>query len=418
MLWFEMIVIPSLRRKTGTTPFDKERLGNASYDEIRRIIREEEAPKPSTRISTLGQAATTVSTNRQSDPRRLSRLFHGELDWIVMQCLEKDRSRRYETVSALAADVERYLHDEPVLACPPSTVYRLRKLARRYKGALISASAVALAALLAVAALAVGTGLVWRANAELTESLDRERREAYFQRITVADRELSIDNLAASDAIRNLGGAYTVAYTVAFSPPDGRLVAAGNDGDVNVWDWNKRGQPLHTFSGYEAHSIPVAFSPDGRRLAVGGGGQQSQLWDVETGDLFCPLPARSFPVNALAFSPDGGRLASAGLDRMVYVHDTTTGERLSKFIHSGNVLCVAFSRKGRLVASAGKTRRCAFGTRRPAGKCSACGGIPKCAHAWPSAPIPTAGALRRPAPTGPYASGTRPRSGRTTARNS
>jgi serine/threonine protein kinase len=119
---------------TGTTPFDRERLRAVGYDEWRRIIREEEPPKPSTRISTLGQAATTMSTQRQSDPRRLSQLFRGELDWIVMKALEKDRIRRYETASALAADVERYLHDEPVQACPPSVSYRLKKLVRRHKG--------------------------------------------------------------------------------------------------------------------------------------------------------------------------------------------------------------------------------------------------------------------------------------------
>src|SRR5579864_5425701 len=112
---------------TGTTPFDKERLREAAYDEIRRIIREEEPPKPSTRVSTLGQAATTVSTQRKTDPKRLSQLFRRELDWIVMKCLEKDRNRRYETANGLAGDIERYLHDEPVLACPPSASYRLRK---------------------------------------------------------------------------------------------------------------------------------------------------------------------------------------------------------------------------------------------------------------------------------------------------
>jgi serine/threonine protein kinase len=85
---------------TGTTPFDKERLREVGYDEMRRIIREEEPPKPSTRISTLGQAVTTISTQRQSEPKRLSQLFRGELDWIVMKALDKDRNRRYETASA------------------------------------------------------------------------------------------------------------------------------------------------------------------------------------------------------------------------------------------------------------------------------------------------------------------------------
>src|SRR5205823_5898969 len=114
---------------TGTTPFDKDRLKEANYEELRRILREEEPPKPSTRISTLGQAASTVSANRKSEPKRLSQLFRGELDWIVMRALEKDRNRRYETASSLATDVQRYLHDEPVQACPPSAIYRFRKFA-------------------------------------------------------------------------------------------------------------------------------------------------------------------------------------------------------------------------------------------------------------------------------------------------
>ena len=116
---------------TGTTPFDKERLKDASYDEIRRIIREEEPPKPSTRISTLGQAATCLSTQRKSDPKRLCQLIRGELDWIVMKALEKDRNRRYETANGFAMDVQRYLADEPVLAGPPTAWYRFHKFARR-----------------------------------------------------------------------------------------------------------------------------------------------------------------------------------------------------------------------------------------------------------------------------------------------
>ena len=112
---------------TGATPFDKERLRTAAYDEMRRIIREEEPPRPSRRFSPQAPDAGTVSTHRQSDPGRLSRLFRGELDWIVMKALEKDRGRRYDSASAFAADVERYLKDEPVQACPPSAGYRLRK---------------------------------------------------------------------------------------------------------------------------------------------------------------------------------------------------------------------------------------------------------------------------------------------------
>src|SRR5262249_22508714 len=109
------------------------------------IIREEEPPKPSIRFSTLGQAAVTVSAGRRSDPRRLSQLVRGELDWIVMKALDKDRNRRYESASAFAADVKGYLQDKPVQACPPPLAYRLRKLVRRHKGPVLAASLVVLA---------------------------------------------------------------------------------------------------------------------------------------------------------------------------------------------------------------------------------------------------------------------------------
>src|SRR5207248_8988729 len=125
----------------------------AAYEEIRRIIREEEPAKPSTRISTLGQAATAASANRRSDPRRLAQLCRGELDWIVMKALEKDRNRRYETASAFAADVQRYLHDEPVLACPPSAWYRFRKFARRNRRALAISALLGVMLLVAVGAV-------------------------------------------------------------------------------------------------------------------------------------------------------------------------------------------------------------------------------------------------------------------------
>jgi serine/threonine protein kinase/tetratricopeptide (TPR) repeat protein len=149
---------------TGTTPFPRERFKQAGYDEIRRIIREEEPPRPSTRLSTLGQAATTICTQRQSDPRRLSRLFRGELDWVVMKALEKDRNRRYETANSFAGDVQRYLNDEPVAAGPPSALYRFRKLAHKHRKVLATAAAFGL---LLVTATGVSIGLaVWALRAQ------------------------------------------------------------------------------------------------------------------------------------------------------------------------------------------------------------------------------------------------------------
>jgi eukaryotic-like serine/threonine-protein kinase len=135
---------------TGTTPFDKARLQQAALEEVRRIIREEEPQKPSTRLSSLGATLPSVSAVRRTEPRKLSQLVRGDLDWIVMKALEKDRARRYETANGFAADVLHYLADEPVAACPPSAVYRFRKFARRNRSALTMSSILALVVLAAV----------------------------------------------------------------------------------------------------------------------------------------------------------------------------------------------------------------------------------------------------------------------------
>jgi serine/threonine protein kinase len=169
---------------TGTTPLDRERLKEVGYDEMRRIIREEEPSRPSTRISTLGQAATTVCTCRKSDARQLSRLFRGELDWIVLKALEKDRNRRYESAGAFAADVERYLHDEPVLACPPTAWYRFGKFARRHKMA-ITVGCLALAVLLTVLASVTVNYRLTHAAYD-SEAEQRRRAEANFHKAVEA----------------------------------------------------------------------------------------------------------------------------------------------------------------------------------------------------------------------------------------
>jgi tetratricopeptide (TPR) repeat protein len=124
----------------GTSPFESDTLKKAGYDEMRRIIREEEPPKPSTRLSTLQEAAlSTIAERRGLEAGKLAPELRRELDWVVMKAMEKDRNRRYESASALAADVLRYLSDEPVQACPPSAGYRLRKFWRRNRRLLVTA---------------------------------------------------------------------------------------------------------------------------------------------------------------------------------------------------------------------------------------------------------------------------------------
>ena len=128
---------------TGSTPFGGETLRSASYAEMQRIIRETDPLKPSTRIRTLGATLTDVAQSRQSSPDLLPRLVKGDLDYIVMKSLEKDRTHRYETVHALAEDIERHLRNEPILAGSPSTIYRIQKFVRRHRARLATWSAAA-----------------------------------------------------------------------------------------------------------------------------------------------------------------------------------------------------------------------------------------------------------------------------------
>jgi tetratricopeptide (TPR) repeat protein len=137
---------------TGTPPLSRKDLEKAGMLEMLRLIREQEPSKPSTKLSTA-EGLPTIAANRGTEPAKLTRLVRGELDWIVMKALEKDRNRRYETANGIAMDVQRYLADEQVLACPPSVGYRLRKFVRRNKAALGMASVIGVAILLAVGSL-------------------------------------------------------------------------------------------------------------------------------------------------------------------------------------------------------------------------------------------------------------------------
>jgi WD40 repeat protein/serine/threonine protein kinase len=387
---------------TGTTPFDKERLRTAGYDEIRRIIREEDPPKPSTRFSTLGQAASTISANRQSDPKRLRQLFRGELDWIVMKALEKDRNRRYETASAFAADAQRYLNDEPVQACPPSPGYRLRKFARRNKAVLATAMAVALAMLVAVGSLIGAVTVLADGNAEirkqqvatekaflsekeakekLGKALKRQQRFLSFQRFALAQRELLANNISRAEelleevpeaergmewrllkGLRNgpqvLRDSGSWLLDVAISRDGQRVASCGLVplsmlGELNLWD-GANGRRIARLKGHLGPVVCLAFSPDGKRLASAGLDKVIHIWDVSTHKSIRTLRGHDGFILSLAFHPDGSRLVSAGMDQTARVWDVASGEeKLCYRGHGANVSCVAFSPDGLRLASWG-----------------------------------------------------------------
>jgi tetratricopeptide (TPR) repeat protein len=141
---------------TGTTPFDPVTLRKAGYGEIQRIIRDVEPPRPSTRLDTLLQEGTDTARQQQSEPGTLSRLMRGDLDWIVMKAMEKDRTRRYQSASEFSADIERYLTGQPVMAGPPSVVYRFRKFVQRHRLGVTAAALIATALVTGLSLATVG----------------------------------------------------------------------------------------------------------------------------------------------------------------------------------------------------------------------------------------------------------------------
>jgi WD40 repeat protein len=364
---------------TGTTPLQRKRTQATALLEVLRIVREEDPPRPSTRLSTT-EELPTIAANRGVEPRKLTGLVRGELDWIVMKALEKDRSHRYETASSLATDVQRYLHDEPVLACPPSTWYRFRKFARRNRRAVATAAAAALVVVLAVAGLATSTLLIAREQRATEKARDDLRHDTNFHRIALAHRELSADDLgralqflvACPEDLRGWEWHYlmrvcrveplvlrdkTEVNSLAFSPDGQFLATAGGDGTVKIWN-SRTDREVRAFRAHADTVFSVAFHPHGRHLASTGADRRMKVWDLTTGDAVfdCPSSADHNVGTAygVAFSPDGRHLA-VGSDGAVTVWDWEN-KRLALpplRAHAKKGISVAFSLDGRCLASGG-----------------------------------------------------------------
>jgi WD40 repeat protein/serine/threonine protein kinase len=315
----------------GATPLDPERLERVPREEILRVIREEEPPTPSARLGTLGPAATTVAANRRTEARRLGQLLRGELDWVAMKCLEKDRARRYATANGLAMDVQRYLADEPVLARPPSAAYRVRKFVRRNPAAAAALS-------LAVAASVVTA--VWAVR-------ERDHAEAIAKQAKALGQALNERSQALNEA----------EYRSAENALDHAIVL-GEGGDAGAGLlWLARslatapataGQLRHTvqaqFAGWGRHVLPLqtcfdnpgpvtaaSLSPDGRTVWVAGQDKALRRWDV-TDVTNCRLldpPLRlAATARLIVWSPGGAAVLTVAADGTAQRWDAATGRSL------------------------------------------------------------------------------------------
>jgi WD40 repeat protein/serine/threonine protein kinase len=353
---------------TGATPFDERRLRSAAFGEIQRIIREEEPAKPSTRLTAL-ESLVGVAACRRTEPRRLGALVRGDLDWIVMKCLEKDRGRRYETANSLADDVRNCLAGRPVLAGPQSVSYRLAKFVRRHRGPVAAGVMVFTAFLIGLA------GTLWearratdRAGAAQT-ALKTIEHNSYTSNIQMAQAAL---DFGMFDRVRQRLDACPTAlrgwewrwlnssienslielrhpdrvFTAVFSPDGHRILTASGDNRARVWDAGT-GATLVTFAGHEDKVVSAAFSPDGARVVTASCDNTARVWDAGAGTTVSRLVGHTGCVLAAAFSPDGARVVTASEDMTARVWDATSGAMVLPLTgHARAVTAAAFSPDG------------------------------------------------------------------------
>ncbi|MBX9628042.1 MAG: protein kinase [Gemmataceae bacterium] len=322
---------------TGTTPVDRKSLGKAAVLEVLRIVREVEAPRPSHKLSTA-DALPSIAANRGTEPRRLSALVRGELDWIVMRALEKDRTRRYETANGFAADVQRYLSGEPVQAVPPSAGYRLRKFVRRNRAAVlvaagfllltwVGASGIYFAYRRAVAAEADAVASAREANDE-RQKADAARRVADEERVKAENYaarvgvDLALD-LCKRDSRLGLLHLARLLRTIPSDLTDLRQCVA-----LNVLAWGQEIRPLLPDLTHDGEPPNGGLlSPDGLTVITHSTGRSSRLWDVPTARVRVALGGAEGFNMQMGFSPDGRAVWATDKRSRVRLWDAATGRQ-------------------------------------------------------------------------------------------
>jgi len=366
---------------TGSTPIEQQRIKRASHAELQRLICEQEPPKPSTRVGQPGQDIADISVTRSSDPKRLRQSLRGDLNWIAMKALEKNRERRYETASGLAADVLRYLNDEPVSASPPSTVYRLQKFASKHRRLITATSAFGL---LLLASTIISAGLAFRATqaeskATYNEGLANQRLlEQRAATLEVREqRDLSeklgedlTNQLAETDkAAQRARNLLYVAHMnliqqQSHSGNDSRILElldlhrpADGQRDLRGFEWYYLWKTCHRNPWSWSHYVAIEcvdHSPDGEIVVTGCSDGTVQAWDVESGDIVSSVRGHESNVMDIAFSPDGQTIFSGSLDRTARLWTFESGRLEPKgpvLQHSAPIRCVAFSNDGTKMAS-------------------------------------------------------------------
>ncbi len=363
---------------TGRTPLDRRRLRVAAFQEILRIIRDEEPPKPSVYLSSSDVLAN-VASNRDTDPRKLTLLMRGELDWVVMKALEKDRARRYETANGLAMDVERYLSDEPVTACPPSAFYRFGKAVRRHRVLVGSAVCVLVSLLIGLC------GTFWfaleadknsrlaerraanergqRVRAENAERLAQERllkqteetrrAELAVEKSIKARYELNTSiGLQAVESIEPGKALLWFAEAAKFAKPESHESMICR---MRHLSWRECTPLLVNYFEHSGQFLKsLEYDPSGEFLATLTSTGQSRIWDVSN---VADVIRLQESVVDQAWHPNRRVIALALEDQRVQIFEVDSGKILQEFEFDEPIGALAYDHTGSRLAVGGKSLR-------------------------------------------------------------
>jgi eukaryotic-like serine/threonine-protein kinase len=365
---------------TGLQPFETKRREKRSIEEWLRQLREEEPANPSTKVSGDKDTSNATAEARSTDPRQLASLLRGDLDWVTMKALERNRERRYGAPSELAADLKRFLSHEPVLARPASTGYQLRKFVRRHRIAAAFLGVTTVLTIISSAAALVALHQKHAAEFQATQTLQAQSRlliQAAAERLNHSDvagaqgiilavltnREFAqahtpaainvFQEIRAADALLAvLSGHQDIVYFASYSPDGARVVTASRDHTARIWD-ARTGAQLAVLSGHTDIVYCAVYSPDGTRIVTASRDHTARIWDAYTGAQLAVLSGHDDGINSVAYSPDGTRIVTASFDKSARIWNAGTGAQIAMLSgHHERVYSGAYSPDGTRIVTA------------------------------------------------------------------
>jgi WD40 repeat protein/tRNA A-37 threonylcarbamoyl transferase component Bud32 len=358
----------------GTLPFEPKMLREAGLAEMLRIIREEEPPQPSTKLSSLGDNATKFAQSRHIELSTLVRNLHKELEWIPLMAIRKDRDQRYKTAYDFAEDVQNYLDGNPLVAGPESGLYRFKKFVKKQKGLVAAVMSV-------LAVLVIGIIISTTLYIQAENAIKKTRKSFYSNMIALIQSEYKSANTVnvkrlldecpedlrnweydylqkiSDHSIMTLKGHEGRVDSLIFTPDCKRIVSAsGSDGIINVWDL-VTGKKLRKFKLDRVNSL-IALSPNGRQAVSAGRDFTIEMWDIEGESLIKTFKGHKHRISCVVFSKDGTQIASSDIgstehNPTVIIWDVNSDTETSSIQHPGvGIAHMGFSPDGtRLISS-------------------------------------------------------------------